>query len=72
MIVKIQRSIVSTNGLQNILIYNQDRSLIYESQMSSEVQKLFDSEGCPLKLYCNANLENGILEIGKVIHLQDW
>lgn len=70
MIVKVQRSI-STNALaQQMLVYNRDRSVLYEAELSPEIEQMFRPG--ELKLYAQAKLKGTIIHIGNRVEPQEW
>ena len=74
MIVKVQISLASSSPFEKGLIYNEDRSVLYESVTRTEVDydrsKL--GEGC-FKGYFEAEIqEDGKLDMGLRCEDQDW
>lgn len=54
MTVKVQRSIVTSNSVATVLVYNKDRSIIDEFDMPEELAKIMGDE---LKIYCIAEYD---------------
>ena len=70
MIVKVQRSLCTSEQHQQVFIYSEDRSIEHQFDMTPEIDNLFDDE--EYKIYCEAVVTGGQLGIGKVIEDQDW
>lgn len=69
MIVKIQRSLFPP-GAATMLIYNEDRTVFYQDQLSEEVKKLLSGN---LKGYFHAHVgKDGLLRIGQRAPAQSW
>lgn len=70
MIVKVQRSIVTSHPTQMCLVYNKDRSLEQEFELTPEMEEIF---GDRLKYYCEASEDDdgALLLIGEV-DAPDW
>lgn len=71
-IVKVQRPIASTNGINELLIYNEDRSveLFYEAD-EEEIEYLFPDE--EYKTYWLAEGKSGgLLNFIKQVEDEDW
>lgn len=69
MIVKVQRALMSTDGVDRVLIYNQDRSFVYEGGINED---LADILGDQPKAYYEATLGPNGLEIGEEVKAQPW
>lgn len=69
MIVKVQRSIVSSTGADTVLIYNQSRSHMETRQLTRGlVRKMKNSSKC----YFHARVHEGHLVLGKTAPEQNW
>ena len=68
MIVKIQRSITSSEG-PSMLIYNQDRSIMEQLPLPPEMERWF---GKRLKRYAEARIVSSQLIIDHEVPDQDW
>ena len=68
-IIKIQRSIGGNAGL-TILVYNEDKSLLYEQEQSKQTDNLF--VGNELKVYHYATLRKGVIRINERAPEQEW
>lgn len=70
MIVKVQISIATTHPNRRVLIYNKDRSITYEADVTDEVLALV--EGLP-KTYFKAHLDRyKKLVLDERTKDQDW
>lgn len=69
MILKIQRPIVTTEPAPLMLIYNQDRSIDETLPMTEELFSLFGDE---YKLYIEAEIVEGVMQIQRVVEEQSW
>lgn len=75
MIVKIQRPLMTNGDEPMAFVYNKDRLTINAMIPYFEVEELFvaeDGEEPPSKVYHEAALINGNLEIGERVEDQDW
>ena len=69
MIVKVQRSIVTSDDQAQCLVYNEDQSVLYQMPMTLE---LFDMFGDELKMYCYAELVDSIIVLEGEAPEQEW
>lgn len=70
MIVKVQLSLQSSNGVAYMLIYNEDRSVMYETEATEEIKTLMEMRP---KAYFEAELDDEKkLIIGKEVKHQKW
>lgn len=69
MIVKVQVSQFSSDGVTRCLIYNADRSFTYEGGLNQDMVDVM--AGRP-KAYFEAIMGSGGLEIGDEVTEQDW
>lgn len=60
-IVKVQKSLHTTHAKQQILIYNQDRSIYYQGDADKMILDMF--EPGEYKFYAKAKLRGGIIHI---------
>ena len=71
-IIKIQRSISTSEYIQQVLIYNEDRSIFEQCDMTPDINQLFLEE-TDLKIYHYAYIDNkGTLHIEGVAPEQEW
>jgi len=68
-IVKVQVSLASSDGVTRCLIYNKDRSFAYEGGLNEDMVKTM--AGRP-KAYFKATLGSEGLEIWEEMPEQDW
>lgn len=54
---------------ENVLVYNEDRSVEYESPATEEIIDMMDGEE---KAFFNAKVENQEIVIGDLAPWQDW
>jgi hypothetical protein len=69
-IIKVQRPLHTTEPNPQVLVYNQDRSILQQFPFTEELQELFRDD--VLKLYFEATLRRGELTLVKNIEQQDW
>jgi hypothetical protein len=70
MIIKIQQSQFTTTKTKQMLIYNEDRSLFHEDELSKEVEEVLN--GRP-KAYFEAEINKyGALSILKEVDEPNW
>jgi hypothetical protein len=69
MIVKVQVSLASSDGVTRVLIYNQSRSFTYEGGVN---QDMVETMAGRAKAYFEADMGPGGLEIGDEVEGQDW
>lgn len=70
-IVKVQRPLTSNDPTPHVLIYNEDRSVLYETDMSKkDIRNLFGRN--EYKVYVNAELRGTILHLGDRVEDQPW
>lgn len=70
MIVKVQVSLSTSDGVARCLVYNKDRSVTFEDNLSEDVAEVMD--GRP-KGYFRATIgPTGLLEIGDEVEEQSW
>jgi hypothetical protein len=69
MIVKVQLSMFTTEHVQQALVYNEDRSVLFEGPAAKDVLSLM---GEKLKAYFHADLKNGVLQINEEAPEQEW
>lgn len=69
MIVKVQRSLYSSNGESSVLIYDRNHTV-------TEVHPLTEELACKLgesnKRYFHATIQNGQLQLGSIAPTPDW
>ena len=69
MIVKVQVSLHSSDGVTRVLIYNQDRSFSYEGGIN---QDMVDTMGLRPKAFFEASMGPEGLEIGEEVPDPGW
>lgn len=70
-IVKLQRSISSSDGIPRVLVYNQDRTISNEFLVTEEIEKLF--KGSSGRLYYEADfLEGGVISLREPVSGQNF
>ena len=69
MVVKMQTSLAGTRPEGMVLVYNRDKSLIYEGPITVEVSTLMRGR---LKAYFFAECKDGVFEIGAEAPWQNW
>lgn len=69
MIVKVQTSITTTGPTQRVLVYNEDRSILYEGGINEDMLETMKGR---LKAYFEAEVTKDGLEIGDEVPPQDW
>jgi len=68
-LVKIQKSIVTTHKRPQVLVYNKDKSVMWEGDLTKEVEALMKNE---TKAYFEAKLEGTKVVIGSRVSEQCW
>jgi hypothetical protein len=69
-IVKVQSSLYTTDTAQKMLIYNEDKSIYYESHLTEEIKKVLAGRQ---KAYFEFTLtENNEIRLGKEATPQNW
>lgn len=69
MIVKVQVSLASSDGVTRVLIYNEDKTFSYEGGVNPDMVEAMN--GRP-KAYFLASMGPGGLEIGDEVDEQPW
>ena len=69
MIIKIQTSIVTNNSNATSLIYNEDRTIMYEAPLTKDIREIMKGEH---KKYFNAHLVDTIINIDDEVEEQEW
>lgn len=69
MIVKIQRSLSATASHQQVLIYNEPKTVVSETEMTPELTKWLGDRD---KVYAKASLKKGHLTILGLVKAQPW
>ncbi len=69
MIIKVQMALMSSDGVQRVLIYNHDKSFLYEGGVNEDMVTLM--AGRP-NAYFEADLGSEGLEIGDEVEEQPW
>jgi len=68
-IVKMQRSIVTSDNVEKVLVYNQAKTIHYEVQMSDSIAKWFGDKS---KVYAKASYKGGQLTVHGLVKAQPW
>lgn len=72
MILKLQRSLTSSDGVAKVLAYDQHRRYVQEFDCHESVAQLFDDVGTD-RVFVEASAgSNRILKIGRVLDEQGW
>lgn len=69
LIVKMQRSLATTADTQQVLIYNEARTVMLEQDITPELTKWFGEKD---KVYAKARFKNGRLTILNPVRAQAW
>jgi hypothetical protein len=69
MIVKVQLSIFTSGERQRVLIYNADRSVIFEDDASKHIIKKMNGS---LKKFFHAEVNNTDIVLGSEASWQNW
>lgn len=69
MIVKMQRSLTTSAANQQVLIYNEPKTVLIEQDMTHEVLKWFGNQD---KVYAKASYKKGRLTIHGLVKAQAW
>ena len=69
MIVKVQRALATTDGIDRVLIYDASRRFAYEGGINED---MVEALGNRPKAYFEAELVEGRLEIGEEVEAQPW
>lgn len=71
MIVKVQRSITTSEAVPQVLVYNEDRSLQYQGPLTMEVAEWFEED--EYKFYADAEIDElGRFALNYRVEEQDW
>ena len=68
-IVKMQRSLTTTADSQQVLIYNEARTIRVEQSITPELAKWFGTKN---KVYAKASCKGGIVAIQNLVRAQAW
>lgn len=77
-VFKLQRSIETSEDLEQVLIYNEDRSIEGQMTLTEDVLALFPDEpiegiGVPHKIFVKGTINRkGVVDIKSVADHQDW
>jgi hypothetical protein len=72
MIVKIQQSLFSSDGVTSVMVYDENRDYHYMTSKKKEVEPIIKLLGKRPKAYFEAELVNTRLQIGAEAPEQDW
>ena len=68
--IKVQRSLPSSDGQERVLVYNKDRTILQEFDMTGDLKEWFRPG--ELKLYFEATFNDGVLALRDHLPLQDF
>ena len=69
MIVKVQLEITSSHQNHRVLIYNKDRSVLWEGDATKELMVMMKGT---LKAFFEAKIKNRKIILGRKIPQQEW
>lgn len=69
MIVKVQLSLTTYESHQMVLIYNEDRSILWQGPASEEIKTAMGKE---LKRFFSARLVDTKIRLGREVQQQNW
>ena len=69
MIVKVQRSIANSAGVDTVLIYTRSRSHMETRQLTRGLERKMKNS---YKCYFHARMHEGRLVLGKIAQTQNW
>jgi len=69
MIVKVQRSIHTNRAYEQMLIYNESRSVLFQGNIHSAILKVLDGRW---KGYFEAHMEGTFVVLDHPVPDQDW
>ena len=69
LIVKMQRSLATTAEQQQVLIYNEAKTVMLEQELTPELSKWFGDKD---KIYAKASFKKGRLTILNTVKAQSW
>lgn len=69
MIVKMQRSLTTNAANQQVLIYNEPKTVMIEQDLTPDVAKWFGNQD---KVYAKASHKKGRLTIHGLVKAQPW
>lgn len=70
--VKLQRSIVTSTEQPQMLVYNEDRSLVFQCDLPDDIA---EAMGARLRMYCKASLRQDgqlVLDFATLTEEQPW
>lgn len=72
MIVKIQQSLHTSDGVTRILIYNETRTVLYQTEDATECAEIGKLLGKRPRAFARAQLKNGKIEIDELVEDRTW
>ena len=69
-IVKVQRSIFTTHDKPQVVIYNEDQSILHQQNLPRAIAKLFKED--EFKFFAHATHYKGQLSINRRARWQQW
>ena len=74
-IVKVQISKVTSDGIERVMIYNEDHSILHEDtdpKQLAKIHAIFDSMEFDGKAFFNAHLEGTLIILDELAQWQEW
>jgi hypothetical protein len=68
-IVKIQASLVTRHPQQMMLVYNEDKSIMFEQPLTDAIKKWIGEHN---KVYARASFKGGTFKILRLVGRQPW
>lgn len=68
-IIKVQMSLMTSESNQQLLVYNKDRSIYMQGDAGKDIAEVM--AGRP-KVFFEATLTNGLIEVGKEVPDPGW
>ena len=68
-ILKLQRSLQSSDGKERVLMYNEEHTFTAEQDLTEGLRKLFGNQP---KVYARAKLKKGSVAILGLVKAQPW
>jgi hypothetical protein len=68
-IVKVQVSLDTNLPVQQVLVYNEDRSVLYQGDITPEIVQHMD--GC-FKAYFYAHIDGKLIVLDRLAPVQEW
>jgi hypothetical protein len=68
-IIKVQRSVYSSDGVPKVVVYNKDRSVTYQTELNEELAGIF---GGGVKVFRWAEMVGTVVDIQEQAPWQKW